>query len=423
MGARKGPHPALFAILVAPYGAAFSYVAIALPFLGGRVGMAVAMTALLGLAYVPHAWKFLWAPLVDTTLTRKAWYWISLALTAGGLVLMSSVPVSEATLGVLSVVVVVSQVGLTLLNMAVESFMALGVPEDGRGRAAGWYWFGNLFAGALAGPAMLSLLEVLPQPWMAGAIVGSALLLCGIPTFFIVMPPRDADHPPHLAAAMRRLGRDLLGLVTSRAGLTGLVICLVPVSAGVMTNALNSMNGMWGIVDPGTYEILGMRLTPTQLVGYVMGGVGGVLGAVGAILGGQIADRMPRRLAQALAGGLMALTAVIMAFAPRDPWAYVAFGLTYAFFSGVAQAAFSSFVLETIGKGAVATKYNIFASLTNQAYAYTAYLDSRALAAWGATGMLLSDAALTCFGIVVVLAMFFLVTGGRSRPAVTSPSA
>src|SRR5512138_1748933 len=136
---KKPPHPALFAILVAPYGAAFSYVAIALPFLGGRVGLSVEMTAMIGLAYVPHAWKFLWAPVVDTTLSRKAWYWIALLLTAGGLVLASSVPVTRATLGLLSVVVVVSQVGLTLLNMAVESFMALGVPEDGRGRAAGWY--------------------------------------------------------------------------------------------------------------------------------------------------------------------------------------------------------------------------------------------------------------------------------------------
>ena len=25
-------------------------------------------------AFMPHAWKFLWAPIVDTTLTRKTWY-------------------------------------------------------------------------------------------------------------------------------------------------------------------------------------------------------------------------------------------------------------------------------------------------------------------------------------------------------------
>ena len=420
MAAGKAPHPALFAILVAPYGAAFSYVAAALPYLGGRVGLQVAMTALLGLAYLPHAWKFLWAPLVDATLTRKLWYWIGLFLTAGGLVLTSSVPVSEATLGLLTVVVVASQVGLTLLNMGVESFMGLTVPEAGRGRAAGWYWFGNLFAGAMVAVAMPTLLEVMPQPWMIGALLGTVLLLCGIPTAFIRMPPADADHPPHLKAAMVKLGRDLRQLVTSRAGLTGMIICLVPVSAGVMTNALNSMSSMWSITDPGRYDILGMSLTPTQIVFYILAGVGGVLAAFGAILGGKLADRMPRRLAQAVAGGSMAITAVAMALAPRDPWAYVAFGLTYAFFSGVAQAAFSSFVLETIGKGAVATKYNIFASLTNQAYAYTAYLDSRALDAWGPRGMLFTDAALTTGGILVVLVMFFFVTGRRQ---VTSPSA
>jgi MFS family permease len=420
VAAARGPHPIWFAVLVAPYGAAFSYVAAALPFLGGRVGLQVAMTALLGLAYVPHAWKFLWAPLVDATLTRKTWYWIGLVLTAGGLVFTASVPVTEASLPVLSVVVVASQVGLTLLNMGVESFMAFTVPESGRGRAAGWYWFGNLFAGAMVAVAMPTLLETMPEPWMIGAVLGSVLLLCGIPTAFIHMPPPDADHPRDLGAAMVKLGRDLKQLVTSRAGLTGMIICLVPVSAGVMTNALNSMNGLWGITDPGRYDILGLALTPEQIVFYILAGVGGVLAAVGAILGGRLADRMPRRLAQAAAGGTMAVTAVLMALAPREPWAYVAFGLTYAFFSGMAQAAFSSFVLETIGKGAVATKYNIFASLTNQAYAYTAYFDSRALAAWGPRGMLFTDAALTTAGIVVVLVTFFFVTG---RKQVTSPSA
>jgi predicted MFS family arabinose efflux permease len=160
--------------------------------------------------------------------------------------------------------------------------------------------------------------------------------------------------------------------------------------------------------------LLGVTWAPEDVVGLINGLAGGLISAVGAMLGGWLADRLPRRLNYALAGGLMALTAVAMALAPKIPAMYVLFGLVYAFFLGLAFAAFSSFVLETIGRGAVATKYNIFASVSNAAIAYVTYLDGQALRVWGATGMLLADAALTGAGILVLLA---IVVWMRRRPS------
>lgn len=406
-------HPAWFAVLIAPYGVAFSYVAYALPFLGGRVGLEVEMTALLGIAYAPHTFKFLWAPLVDTTLTRKAWYWIGLLLTSGGLAAASSIPVARESLPLLTAVVIAAQIGLTFVNFAVESFMALGVREELKGRASGWYWAGSLGFGGLAAGLMLS------RPSLTGAAIPVALLLCGLPAAFVPMPPRDADHAPRLGPAFRKLLRDLYDLVRSRAGITGLIIAGVPVSAGVLGNALNGIPHHWGLVDPHHLEVAGLSLKPEHVVGYGLGCLGGVVGAGGALLGGALADRIPRRLNYALAGTLMALTAVGMAMAPREPWAYVTFALIYLFFLGVAQAAFSGFVLETIGRAAVATRYNIFAGFINLAYWYTAKVESVALEKWGATGITLADAAMTGAGILVLLIMVAVTRRGP----VTSPSA
>jgi hypothetical protein len=114
---------------------------------------------------------------------------------------------------------------------------------------------------------------------------------------------------------------------------------------------------------------------------------------------------MPRRGAYALGGGLTALTGVIMALSPHTPWAYVLFTLLYSFFNGVAFAAFSGLAFEIIGVGAVATKYNVFASVANFATSYSTRLDGKAQARWGANGMLYADAALTFAGIVVLLAI------------------
>jgi MFS family permease len=131
--------------------------------------------------------------------------------------------------------------------------------------------------------------------------------------------------------------------------------------------------------------------------------VGGVISALGAVAGGWLADRIGRRYGYAAGGALTALTGVIMALSPHAPWAYVLFTLTYQFFNGVAVAGFTGLVLETIGGGAAATKYNIFASLANFAISYTTRLNGMAQTRWGAGGMLFTDAALTFLGITVLL--------------------
>ena len=101
-----------------------------------------------------------------------------------------------------------------------------------------------------------------------------------------------------------------------------------------------------------------------------------------------------------------------MAFAPATVTTYIGFNVAYAFTTGLCYAAFSSFVLEAIGTGHAATKYNGFASLSNTPIWYMGLLLAWTETRWGPKGMLLSDAALAVAGILVFVAVAALV---RSR--------
>jgi MFS family permease len=414
---RKGPHPALFSVLILPFGAAFGFVAYALPVIATRHGVAASEIGdVIAATFLVHSIKPLWAPVVDTTLTRKIWYLIALVLTALGVVALSSMPVSEDGLRGLYLVVMASQIGLTLMGMACESFIALTVPEEEKGRAAGWYNAGNFAGVGLGGWAALRLTALLPSGWMVGAVIGAVMLLCGLPLLAIPAPVHD--HARRLGAAMGELGRDFVKLFTNRYTLTGLIIALTPVGAGAVQNMFNATAPKWG-VDAGYHTVfLGMPVVADDILGFVNGLLGGLASAGGALIGGWLADRMPRRLAYASAGACLALCAVGMAFTPRTPAIFVVWLLVYSLFTGIAFAAFSAFVLETIGGGAVATKYNIFAGAANLAIAYTTHFDGVSLNRWDTRGMLLTDAGLSAVGITLLVVMYVLVRpNGSGRPA------
>jgi PAT family beta-lactamase induction signal transducer AmpG len=403
---RRGPAPILFSILVLPYGASFGYVSVALPFLATSHGVSVeAIGAVVAAAYLPHGIKFLWAPLVDTTLRQKTWYLIALALVGLGTVASAAMPLQASTLGALTAVVLLSQIGLTLMGMTCENFLAHDVPDDEKGRAAGWYQAGSFIGNGVGGGAALWLSQKLPAPWQVGGTLAVLMLACSAPLLVLAEPVQKEGR--RLGRALRALGVDLKKLATSRVGLLGALVCLSPIGTGAAGNYWAAVAGSWH--------------ASADMVALVTGALGGIISGIGCLGGGWLADRMNRRVAYTVAGAFTALSGLAMAFAPRAPWSYALFTLLYSFLNGVAFAAFSSFVLETIGRGAAATKYNIFASLANLAISYVTRLDGVAHGRWGATGLLIGDAALTGAGIVVVTLVAVTLMKRGPQPALAIP--
>ena len=68
-------HPARFLVLNVPFGINSGYVLVTLAWLLAHHGVATAeIGEIVAVSYLPHTFKVLWAPVIDTTLTSRAWY-------------------------------------------------------------------------------------------------------------------------------------------------------------------------------------------------------------------------------------------------------------------------------------------------------------------------------------------------------------
>jgi MFS family permease len=160
--------------------------------------------------------------------------------------------------------------------------------------------------------------------------------------------------------------------------------------------------------------------TSADKVALYTGLLAGIVSAVGCLAGGWLSDRFDRKTAYALSGLLLAVIAVGMYLGPRNELGYGVFTLLYQFGAGVSYGAFTGFVLEAIGRGAAATKYNALASLSNIPIWYMTEIDGWASEKWNPDIMLFIDAASEIAGVAVFLTIaWLLLRGVRQRePAV-----
>jgi MFS transporter, PAT family, beta-lactamase induction signal transducer AmpG len=121
-------------------------------------------------------------------------------------------------------------------------------------------------------------------------------------------------------------------------------------------------------------------------------------------------------------GVLQAACAVAMALAPRTQSAYIVLTLVYALISGLTYAGFTAFVLEAMGTGAAASKYSLFASLSNMPIWYMTSIEGWAHGRWGAGGMLYTEAAFALLGMLVFMAVTSALPRRELAVAVTPAS-
>jgi PAT family beta-lactamase induction signal transducer AmpG len=90
-----------------PFGAVNGYLTVAIAYQLAQAGVsAESIGALIALSFMPQTWKFLWAPIVDLTLSSKSWYVIGAVLSALGALWMavcSAPPVNLTALTVAAV--------------------------------------------------------------------------------------------------------------------------------------------------------------------------------------------------------------------------------------------------------------------------------------------------------------------------------
>ena len=387
--------------MMLPFGAAVGYLQIAAPFWLRASGVSLAeIGAVSATAFLPHAWKILWVPLLDVGPYRKRWYAAGVVGTAALLAGIALLRDPAKHLGLFTLLIAAAQVTAATSSAAVNALMAISTRSTDKGRSGGYQMAGNVGGTGIMG-ALALFLSSHVSPTLAG-IVLAALVLAGGSAVLLVEEPRLVEdlavRARGLASALRSrftsVVRDLWATAKSRDGFTGILICLLPVGCGALTNLFSGM--------AEDYD------APQRMVEIVNGLGGGIVSAIGALVGGWLADRMNRRIAYGLSGGFTALTAIAMLLAPLTPTTYAVGTLAYNFANGIAFATWAGMILELVGHSAgVATKYALFTATSNQAISYVTWLDGRA-SEWsgvGARGALAFDAAITFVGLGLLLAI------------------
>jgi len=404
-------HPFLFLVLFVPFGAVPGFLTVALAYELKKKGIDTADIAIVvGLSYICLLLKWLWAPLVDTLLTRKTWYVGSTLASSLGFWLAGKAAMGEhPSLVAISAWLTISNFMSTLLAMAVESLMAATVPDDQRGRAGGWSMAGNLGGQGLGGGLSLWLIESAGFSSAAsGAMLGGLCALCCVALLWVDDSKPLLKVEGHVEAAgrkgvadnLRAIGTDVWELLRSRVGILALMICLLPIGSGAAQN-------LWSTVADEWHASAGV-------VAFVTGAMSGLISAAGCLAGGWLCDRMDRKTAYCLFGFLLCVAAAGMALGPRTSDQYTFWTSAYAFVVGLCYAAYCAVVLEAIGKTAAATKFSFLSAFSNLPIMLMTFVDGWVQGKWGTNGMLWTEAVIGVVGIVV----FATVAGATKRRAV-----
>jgi MFS transporter, PAT family, beta-lactamase induction signal transducer AmpG len=376
--------PYYFFFLMFPGSLSEGFVVVTLPYLLTHKGFSVAQTAaIVAIGLSTNILRFIWAPLVDLTLSLRRWYWLGVAASTGMLLLLCLVPLTPKDAVFLTVIVVISQVAGRFSLLPIGGFMAHRVRVDQRGRAAGWYQAGGLGAVGLGGGAGLWLATHY-NPATAGVGLGVVSLLCAL----TVLSFRDVRHEErkHFFREIAGMARDVFSMVKVPVVLFVIILLMLPIGTGAAANLWSAIAGDWK--------------TNADTVALVTGLLSGLAGALGSLLGGFIADRWGNWIAYLGSGTICALITILMAVSPFKPEMYIVYVLAYAFGLGMLNAAFSSLILYAIGKKNATTKYTLLTSLGNIPVVYMTALDGWSHDRHNSVYMLVFEAVI---GIIFVL--------------------
>ena len=396
-------HPVVYLLLCTPFGATSGYVIVTLAYLLAHAGVSVgAIAGLVAINLLPQTWKALWAPIVDTTLTSKNWYLMAAIVSAATLAAIGFFPATQSGLFAITVLVFVNSVAVSFLAMAAENLMPHSTEQSQKGRAGGWYQAGNLGGQGIGGGAALWIAQHSTIFWLPGAAMAALFMACCLALLFVGEP--DLSHRKlHYLETLRDVASDVWNTAKSRIGFLALLICFLPIGSG-------AASGLWA-------AIAGDWHASADTVALVNGVMGGIVSAIGCVIGGYLCDRIDRKFAYALFGVFLAAGALAMAIAARTPAMFIIFTLLYAFVQGLNYASFSAVVLEAIGRGAAATKYNIYASLSNMPIAYMTIVDGKAYERWHTNGLLVADAAAGLLAVAFFAAVVAVVRRRAVVPA------
>jgi len=406
------------------YGVPGAFTGQVMPFLSRGAGFELdAIGWFVTLLFIPSVVQFLYAPIVDFGPKRKHWLVIVSVLGAVSLYIAFQMTLPDHKLPFL-LFGFVAQICSGLIGSCNGGLMATGLNDAQRGKAGGWLNTGNLAGAGLMGALAVYLSGHGYSTRLVGALMATMMVLPALVVLIADEPEREVGGS--VLRALWALLREVKDVLWTRAGLTGLLLCLSPVGTAALVNYFSGIAQEYVRHDiaaelaklPADQAKTMLDASVSDLLAFVGGPVGQGLTALGALVGGFICDRTNRRAMYLLSGVLTAVVGIVMAVSPPSRATFMAGALTYALVTGFCYAAFTATVLETIGKDtkSASTRYSMFTAAGNIAIAYVGLIDSRFEAHHGVSGVVASDAILNIVGVVILGLVFWkLGSFGKSR--------
>ncbi|HEY7218054.1 MAG TPA: hypothetical protein VH985_06635 [Candidatus Binatia bacterium] len=386
-GSTRIPASWIVGLAVFPFGLVVGFTVTALPFLLTHLGIPLYKVAAVSATVMsPTFWGFLLQPLMDTGLTRRAYAWLTAAVSA--VCLAAALPLlSVDHLGVATALLLIGELSMVLYSGAVSGWTAQFTPDSVRGSVSGWTNVANLGGGALGSLAVMSLAPHFSVRWL-GFGLGVAIFVGATPMLLFPDAVRSSFHFRQIFTdAMRATWR----ACKTKECLTGFALFLVPASAEA---AINLFSGMGNDFH-----------TSTTVVIWITGAGCAITASIGALLGGYAANRVSRGRLYLSAGLVTSFIALAMALSPHTPAAFVIGVLAYNGVAGAAYAAFNAFGYQLVGRKSVvaSTQLGLFAASTNFAITYMTWADGRSSKYFGVTGALLTDSLASMISALVLL--------------------
>jgi len=364
---------------------------VALPYLLRRHGITVERIASISaLVQVPTIWYFLWAPIVDVRFRRRTWL-MALAVASAACSALA-IGRDAGAIRSLTVLLVAASVFNQPISSALGGLVAHVVPNELRGRTAGWSQAGILGGGVVAGGLVVWSVANAPAA-ITALTIG---LVVAAPAFAVLAIDEPSRSKIGLRPHLSRMLRDVLTMLKRREVWLGLVFFLSPIGAGALMNLFSAVAAEFHASSNMIILVVAMA---------------GVFMPLGALVGGSLCDRYDRWRVYPITGLVSAACVGAMSLAPLTAATYVSGAAAYAFATGLAYAAFMSLAFEMVGSGSAAsgTRFTVFMAAVSVPVVYMLRLDGFGHRRWGVRGMLAVDATanavfgvafLACVGIV-----------------------
>ncbi len=338
----------LLASLYLAQGLPFGFFTQALPVLLRERGLSLAAIGATGLLFLPWALKFLWAPVVDHTGTRKAWLLGLQGLTVLVALALTAVDLDSGLVAIFIALVLFNLLAATQ-DVATDGLaVRLLSPTErglGNGIQVGAYRIGMILGGGL-------LLWVFAKGgWstMFLAMAGILALTC-LPVLFLPRVDGGAEPAPD-----RHSGARLLMAWSERLRVPGVLGFVMLICMYKFGDAMAS-----SLVGPFMHDA-GLS---KEEIAVVKGTIGSTMGLAGAALGGWMAWYFGRRPALIACGVLQTaslLLYVACALEPGDRHLIYAASTAEHLLGGMATVALFTLMMDASDPAHAGTDYTLLA--------------------------------------------------------------